>query len=97
MAPRKTLPRKTASVTRTALNRVENYHVVNYQEQTIDRSDIPAAIEALRDYKQMLEGLTTTATIYDPNNNNIQLDWAKTALSELDAEKQDKTASITSR
>lgn len=66
----------------TALNRVDKTSIYSYGEDIPD-SLIPEAIEALEGYIEVLEGVVGKATLMDPNDENVYLEWCRSARDKL--------------
>lgn len=79
---------EAAAATKTALNDVRWYDLagtiwVKFGETTISAADKPVALTALHKQRESLERVEGNPTLYDPNGEDVYLEWTRTAIEEL--------------
>jgi hypothetical protein len=77
-----------AAATKTALNDVRWYDLaatinVRRDETAIAVADKPVALAALHKRRESLERVEGKPTLYDPNGEDVYLEWTRAAIEEL--------------
>jgi hypothetical protein len=77
-----------AAATRTALNEIKWYDLaetinVRREETAIATADKPVALTALHKQRETLERVEGKPTLYDPNGEDVYLEWTRAAIEEL--------------
>jgi hypothetical protein len=86
---------EAAAATKTALNDVRWYDLastiwVKFGETTISVADKPVALAALHKQRETLERVEGEPTLYDPNGEDVYLEWTRMAIEELTNTEEDQ-------